>query len=46
MNERERDIELPPELRKAVDGLPRSIELPQDLWPSIRARIRHGTRDE
>ncbi len=40
MNEREREIDLPPELRAAVDGLPRSIEPPQDLWPGIRNRIR------
>lgn len=40
MNERERDIDLPPELRTAVDGLPRSIEPPEDLWPGIRGRIR------
>ncbi len=40
MNEREREIDLPPELRAAVDGLPRSIEPPEDLWPGIRSRVR------
>lgn len=40
MSERERDIDLSPELRSAVDGLPRSIEPPEDLWPGIRSRIR------
>ena len=42
MNEREREIDLPPELRAAVDGLPRRIEPPEDLWPGIRHRIRQG----
>jgi hypothetical protein len=36
MNEREREIDLPPELRAALDLLPRSIEPPGDLWPGIR----------
>ena len=42
MNEREREIDLPLELRAALDGLPRSIEPPEDLWPGIRGRIRAG----
>lgn len=45
MNEREREIDLPPELRKAVDGLPKSIEPPGDLWPGIQGRIRQGKRE-
>jgi hypothetical protein len=42
MNEREREIDLPPELRAAVDRLPRSIEPPEDLWPGIQGRIKQG----
>lgn len=42
MNQREREIDLSPELRAAVDGLPRSIEPPQDLWPGIQAQIKRG----
>jgi len=38
----ERDHELDPELRDAVERLPRSVEPPQDLWPGIRDRIRSG----
>ncbi len=45
MNEREREIDLPPELRAAVDGLPRTIEPPESLWPGIRDRIRLGKRE-
>jgi FecR-like protein len=46
VNERERDVELPPELRQAVGDLPRAIEPSEDLWPGIRERIRRGTGDE
>lgn len=42
MNEREREIDLPAELRAAVDRLPRSIEPPENLWPGIQAQIRRG----
>jgi hypothetical protein len=38
----ERDPELDPELRDAVEWLPRSVEPPEDLWPGIRDRIRLG----
>lgn len=43
MNERE--IELSPELQRAVGDLPRSIEPPEDLWAGIRDRIRKGKRE-
>lgn len=49
MNERERpgerEIDLTPELRAAVGGLPRGIEPPEDLWPGIENRIRQGKRE-
>lgn len=40
--EREENVDLPPELRRAVGDLPRAIEPPEDLWPGIRDRIRQG----
>lgn len=40
MSGRERDVDLSPELRRAMSALPRSIEPPDDLWPGIRDRIR------
>src|SRR5262245_25634211 len=42
MSEHERETELSPELRGAVEGLPRRIEPPEDLWPGIKNRIRQG----
>ncbi|HEY6060201.1 MAG TPA: FecR domain-containing protein, partial [Gemmatimonadales bacterium] len=42
MNERERETDLTPELRRAVDDLPRAIEPPEDLWPGVKDRIRQG----
>jgi FecR-like protein len=44
--ERERETDLTPELRRAVDDLPREIEPPVDLWPGIKGRIRRGTGEE
>ena len=42
MKDQERDIELSPALKDAVERLPRHIEPPQDLWPGIRDRIERG----
>jgi len=45
MMDHERDHELDPELREAVERLPKSVEPPEDLWPGIRDRIQsHGAR--
>ena len=27
------------ELKRALDALPRSIDPPEDLWPSVRGRL-------